>query len=138
MHILGQKKEVQHSYMDWSKFKRTGIKAVDLCAEIIVQHRQKRIVIKALWLMPDAFKQFKGYIEKQSGREFEDEQQFFFDTIDINLGTNKQPSLVQIELWTDREGQRRQTDYEKWLSGKGKMFAMTAPTIKEKSKLILT
>ena len=144
MGIFDKKKEIQHSYMDWSKWRNTGIVAVDMCAAIIVQHRQRRIQVKCLWLVPDFFKMFKGYIEKQTGNEFEDEQQFFFDTVEINMGTRDQHNdigmhkEVLIELWTDREGQNRQSDYERWLSGKGKIFAMAPQNIKAKGKLILT
>ena len=108
--------------LNWQQWERTHIKAVDLCAEVISEHRKKSIPIKALHLWPDLYKQFLGWTEKNLARELAEGEKMEFDGVNIEIGTRQQATPVLIELF---KAKREKTDYQKWLRKNGnKALAM--------------
>ena len=106
--------------MDWSEWKNTGVEAVDLCASIIYQHLQARKPLKAIHLWPNMYKQFKGWTEKNLGRELEENEGLQFDSVNIEMGERGQKTPALIEPWPVRP----ETDYQKWIRTGGNLFVM--------------
>jgi hypothetical protein len=84
--------------MNWKKYKPVNVQAVDMCAATIFTHREKMIPIKAIYLLPRMYGQFKQWAEKQHGKEIQDEI-LEFDTVQILQGKPNQSTPLLIQLW---------------------------------------
>ncbi len=106
---------------DWNTWQSTHIKAVDLCASIIYQHRQREIPLKALHLWPDMYNQFQGWTEKNLGRELAEREKMEFDGVYIERGTRWQSTPALIELWPKK---KPKDDWQKWMMGMGRIISL--------------
>ena len=101
--------------INWSTYTRTYVQAVDMCAAGILAHRLKQLPLKAIYLWPDMYKQFKGYVEKNLGRELTPGEKLEFDGVYIEEGTRSQSTPLLMELWA---GKKPASDFQKYLERK--------------------
>lgn len=85
--------------INWAKYEKQNVEAVDMCAAVIFAHRAKYIPIKAIHLRPKMYSEFKSWAQKNLGRDLESHEKLEFDSVHIELGTSRQASQLLIELW---------------------------------------
>lgn len=84
---------------DWKAYKRQHVQSVDMCAAAIFAHRQKYIPIRAIYLWPSMYEQFKSWTQKNLGRDLEPEEKMQFDDVYIERGDPNQRTPLLIQLW---------------------------------------
>jgi len=89
----------RNSGMNWEQYERQYVQAVDMCAAAIFVNRVKFIPVKAIYLWPLMYEQFKWWAEKKMKREIMPEEGLEFDGVRIEKGDKSQATPLLIELW---------------------------------------
>ena len=87
------------SLINWKEYKPVGVQSVDMCASTIFSHRIKSAPIRAIYLLPRMYVQFKQWTERQLEREILDDEKLEFDGVYIEEGTQQQTTPLLVELW---------------------------------------
>jgi hypothetical protein len=86
--------------VDWSKFEKTGNKAIDLVAVAIGYHKQTRKPLKAVVLRETYYDLFKIGAEVLAKQRFEDPAtELTFDGIQIKRGQNMHFESIRFEYY---------------------------------------
>lgn len=89
--------------MDWTKYTIQNIRAVDMCAATIAAHRANQMPIKAIHLIPEYYKEFESWTQKNLNRDLLRDEKMQFDDVYIERGDKRQKSALLIELWVSKE-----------------------------------
>ena len=85
--------------MNFSNYKTTGNKAIDMCANLIGCARERSMPVKALHLKPIMYEWFKSGVTVLMDKELDSETRLEFDTVNICKGSKFQTKDIVIEYY---------------------------------------
>ncbi len=85
--------------LDIDNYQKQGNLAIDMCAACIQHERKFHRPIKAIVLNPAYFSLLKKWVAKTYGEDVAEENDFFFDTVEIRQEVIYSGKILLVEYW---------------------------------------